>query len=368
VVAFVGSDTTQDVTGSLIDSYNADTEYNNDPNIAGDDRDNLQDVLSVETNPHTVPADEDCTTAITYHSPAGAGETLAPNGSGAGRDALKASVAAGNGCIDIARSSGAPRPIGSGAGQDPATFEYYAYALDAVGWTSASGSAPQNLTLAQLRGIYNCTFTNWNQVGGANQPIERYYPQPGSGTRSFFQTEVLGFDPFAFSSGSCPLPVEIQENQGLTIFLNGDLQSAIFPYSGANFIAMSTGAIPDQRAGQVMHDLDGKNITFNTGSGLVPATPEATGDPAAPVQESNVRLNNPTPPYVGIRYVFNVTDSTADSYLSALRYVGFDNVADGATSPLCGGGKTSILTHFGFGPLASTVGPNNLAGSTCRLF
>jgi phosphate transport system substrate-binding protein len=367
VLAFAGSDTTQDVMGNIIAAYNADTAYNDDTNIPGDDRDILDNVLSVETNPNNVAADEHCG-SVTYHSPPGAGEVVAPNGSGAGRDALKASFLAGDGCIDIARSSGTPRPIGSGSGQDPAEFEYYAYALDAVGWSSASASAPANLTLAQLQGIYNCTFTNFNQVGGGNQQIERYWPQAGSGTRSFFQAEVLGFDPTTFSSGSCPAVQITQENTGSVIAANGDQASALEPFSGANFIAMTNGAIPDQRAGQTIRNLDGKNITFNTGSGLAPATPEVTGDPNAPVAEANVRLNDPTPSYVGVRYVFNVIANGSASYTSAQRYVAFDNVDKGATSPLCSGGRKTNLTTFGFGPLNTTITPNNLAGSTCRLF
>lgn len=368
VIAFAGSDTTQDVVGALINTYNLDTEYNNDPDIPGDDRDTLDNILSVETNPNPVPADEHCA-ARTYHTPPSGSEILAPNGSTAGRDALKASVLAGDGCIDVARSSSGPRAIGTGAGQDPASFEYYAFGLDAVGWSSASTAAPANLTIAQLRGIYNCTFTNWNQVGGSNQAIERYYAQPGSGTRAFFQSDVLGFDPFTFSGPSCPLPIDAQENQGLTIAANGDQQSGIMPYSGGNWIAMANGVIPDQRAGQTVRNLDSKNITFNTGSTWVPATPAATGDPAAPVQESNVRLVDSTPAYVGVRFVFNVIDNTSPSYESAIRYVGFDNVEDGSTAPLCSNAKASTISQFGFGPLTNTVEPvHNAAGSTCRLY
>jgi phosphate transport system substrate-binding protein len=319
------------------------------------------------------PAGGDGIDGIRYRTPPPAivppGERLAPNGSTAGRDALKASVLAGDGCIDVARSSAGPRPIGTGAGQDPESFEYYAFGLDAVGYSTASTAAPANLTLAQLRGIYDCTFTNWNQVGGSNQPIERYYAQPGSGTRAFFQSDVLGFDPFLFSGPGCPLPIDAQENQGLTIFSNGDTQSGIMPYSGGNWIAMANGVIPDQRAGQVIKNLDGRNITFNTGSGWVPATPAATGDPNAPVQESNVRLVDPTPAYVGVRFVFNVVDNTSDSYESAIRYVGFDNETDGSTSPLCSNGKASIISQYGFGPLTNTADPvRNIPGTYCRQY
>jgi len=368
-LAFAGSDTTQNVMGAVIGNYNADTSYNDDPNIAGDDRDTLSNILAVQTSPLTVPADSHCA-AKTYHTPPSGSEVLAPNGSGAGRDALKASVLAGDGCIDIARSSGTPRPAGTGAGQDPSTFNYYAYALDAVGWSTASPSAPANLSLSQLQGIYNCTFTNWNQVGGGNQVIKRYWPQAGSGTRNFFQSEVLGFDPTTFSSGSCPAVTLVEENEGTAIQANGDNNSALEPFSGANFSAMVNGAQTDERGSQTIHNLDGKNILTTNGSGqTVLATPEVTGDSTSPVQESNVRLNNPSPAYVGIRYVFNVADSTEVSFNSAIRYVGFDNAANGATSPLCAGSYSSTLSTFGFGPLNTTGGgSHNLAGSACRLY
>jgi phosphate transport system substrate-binding protein len=367
VIAFAGSDTTQDVVGELVNSYNADPNYNEDPDIPGVDKDSLDNILSIEANPNQVAGDEHCGT-LTYHTPPTPPEVLAPNGSTAGRDALKASVLAGNGCIDVARSSSTPRPAGTGAGQDLPSFEYYAFGLDALGYSTASSAAPANLTLAQLQGIYNCTFTNWNQVGGGNQAIERYYPQPGSGTRAFFQSDVLGFDPSTISGPGCP-PVQLaQENQGLTIFFNGDLQSGIQPFSGGNYVAMARGAIEDQRAGQIIRNLNGQNIITGSGGNTQLATPAATGNPNAPVREANVRLVNNPPSYPGIRFVFNVIDNTSPSYDSAIRYVGFDNVDGGSTSPLCGNGKASIITQFGFGLLENTVGPRNLAGSTCRKY
>jgi hypothetical protein len=64
--------------------------------------------------------------------------------------------------------------------------------------------------------------------------------------------------------------------------------------------------------------------------------------------------------------VFNVADDASPSYDSAKRYVGFENVTEGETSPLCSGGKASIITHYGFGTLDNTTGPQNVPGSNCR--
>lgn len=377
-LTIVGSDTTQDVMGGIRQDYLDDTTYNNDENIPGDDRDILTNILSVQTAPVTVAPDEDCPNdepagapaGITWSTPAVPGGRLAPNGSSAGRDALKTSVIADDGCVDIARSSAPPRPVGTGAGQDPASFEYYAFALDALGWSSASTLAPANLTQAQLQGIYNCTFTNWNQVGGGTGAIERYWPQAGSGTRAFAQSDLLGFDPTTFSGPSCPAVVLTQENTGELIDTNNDEQTAVVPYSGANWVAQAEGTAPDQRRGQEIGNLNGQNIVREEG-GAFALNARDEAHPTAPVAEENVKLVDPTPDYPAIRFVFNVIDTSSDSYTSAIRYVGFDNVTDGATSPLCSGSLTTTdtVTAFGFGRLTNAnIGGHNVPGSLCRKY
>lgn len=50
----------------------------------------------------------------------------------------------------------------------------------------------KNLTTAQIQGICNGTYTNWNQVGGANLPIVVVSRPSGSGTRATFEQYVLG--------------------------------------------------------------------------------------------------------------------------------------------------------------------------------
>ncbi len=47
------------------------------------------------------------------------------------------------------------------------------------------------LTIDQLRGIYNGTYTDWNQLGGPDRTIVAYGRQSTSGTYAYFQEVVL---------------------------------------------------------------------------------------------------------------------------------------------------------------------------------
>ncbi len=55
-----------------------------------------------------------------------------------------------------------------------------------------SDAGVTNLTTAQIQGIYAGTYTNWNQVGGANLPIVVVSRPTTSGTRATFAQYVLG--------------------------------------------------------------------------------------------------------------------------------------------------------------------------------
>ena len=48
------------------------------------------------------------------------------------------------------------------------------------------------LTLGEIRGIYDATVTNWNEVGGHNAKIHVITREEGSGTRSAFESLVMG--------------------------------------------------------------------------------------------------------------------------------------------------------------------------------
>ena len=113
VLAFAGSDTTEDVVEKVL--------VNPDPGGAGDN--GLYNVISRYDNNTTevVPGEAGLCATRTYYSPPtpapAIGPFIAPNGSTAGRNALRDQLndvdATNDGCIDGARSSSTPRAIGA---------------------------------------------------------------------------------------------------------------------------------------------------------------------------------------------------------------------------------------------------------------
>jgi phosphate transport system substrate-binding protein len=55
----------------------------------------------------------------------------------------------------------------------------------------------RNLSIKQLKDIYTGRVTNWNEVGGLNQPIILYSRSPNSGTYLYFKEHVLGNEAYA---------------------------------------------------------------------------------------------------------------------------------------------------------------------------
>ncbi|MFD2470512.1 substrate-binding domain-containing protein [Amycolatopsis silviterrae] len=321
VVAAVGSDTIADVTSAVFAAANSSTA-----NIDPDNYVNVPPVLAPGAS-FTVPGDgfNGGTTYNVSNPP--------PNGSSAGKTALANAAAAGDASVDLARSS-SPR-----SASDPATFQYYGFAKDGVSWAASStgAGAGVTLTLAQLRGIYSGTITNWNQVGGTSTPITVYLPQTGSGTLSFFTTTVLGFDPT-----TKPVTIKrFQENEANTI-LAGDQATAIAPYSVAQWVAQGNGVVNDKRAGFFEGTLTGAGSDGAPVSGTAPNFAPAFADS-----------------FTGARTVYYVLDTRSKSYGAALNAVGFD--ADGP-SPLCDGSLAATLSQYGFKPLQADA-----TGVTCTL-
>ena len=466
VLAAAGSDTIQSFMNDYFatpDAQAVDTHTRNilvPPNLTG---------------VFNVPADANCGSQDYVASGPTGNQKVSPNGSGQGRTALVGAVAGtypgntvangptGNlkGCIDIARSSGGPQAVPP----DNSTFQYFAFALDAVTWGSPSLQAPATMTVQNLRDIYNCVITNWNQLpGGGTGQIQRFMPQTGSGTRSFFIANVLnGVDPDSVSNANCPANKDtMEENQGTDLYTPNILdpsgtnsavyQNAIVPYSAGKFVYQATNSTNptlDVRGGvrpggltqggtpvygvrwtgsawllnnaTIVGGRTVNDAVTNGGTGTPPPSPIVTSATAnfvagdvgntvsgtnippgavitsrdsatqihisiptiasatggsltigsAVVSEKNPNILTPTDTSVfpGVRFVYNVIDTTEPSYTAARDMVGFDDAANGHASPLCGNNANviSVIRSNGFldlAPLTSGGGNTNI---TCRL-
>ena len=154
-----------------------------------------------------------------------------PDGSSAGITAFDANAKTSDGkdfCIDFARSARGRSSSDPAFG--PGGIAFVTLADDAISYaTQTTTDAPANLTTAQLAAIYNCTDTNWSQVGGKSAAIQAFLPQTGSGIRTSFLTAIGVSSP-----GSC-VNSSVQQNQGVDPLLK--TPEAIVPYSVAKFIA-----------------------------------------------------------------------------------------------------------------------------------
>lgn len=336
-LVMAGSDTTQDVDSALAALFNTEAS----------DGDRVTNVPALFAGTVGASGDRACAPRTYVNGTPAAGQTLAPNGSGAGKTALLNSAAAGDGCVDIARSSSGR--VTTGSTPDPSTLQYFAYARDAVGYATF-GAITGNISVDQLRQIYSCSITNFNQVGGPDVTIQRYLPQTGSGTRTFFINTVLGgADPSTVSNASCPAVKSFQENDATSIqAVDVSSRAAILPFSAAQYVAQANqvrlpngSSVVDRR----------NNVQIGSLGGQTPIT--TTGGRVAP----DTAVYNST--YVGARNVYHVVDTRTVSYTEAVRYVGFDSTGP---SQLCSGTYAGTLSNFGFAPLGA-----DRTGSTCRL-
>jgi hypothetical protein len=121
------------------------------------------------------------------------------------------------------------------------------------------------LTQAQVQGIYECTVTDWAQVGGAPGPIQRVLPPDGSGVLTDFVTGVLGVADAASlpaSAPGCPPMERVGEDEGYDLFHGSAVwgpladstqyENAILPFSAGMWTyeaAHDTNPTLDVRSG-----------------------------------------------------------------------------------------------------------------------
>jgi phosphate transport system substrate-binding protein len=77
-------------------------------------------------------------------------------------------------------------------------------AKDGVALYVNEANGVSQLTIDQLKGIYQGDITSWKQVGGSDAPIVIYSRENSSGTYVFFKEHVLKGDDFAASAQTLP--------------------------------------------------------------------------------------------------------------------------------------------------------------------
>jgi phosphate transport system substrate-binding protein len=340
VLTAAGADVTDHFMAAALQAYATDAA-----NTAGDATANIPAIPGA--GGYTVPADSTCESRKYVVAGTPPDTYTAPSSNGTGRSAYKDVTNLANGCIDIARASSGP------AVGDPAAFQFYGYAKDAVTWAAFNGGhAPAGLTKAQIQGIYNCTYTDWSQVGGTAGHIQRYFTQAGSGTGTFFVNNILnGSDPTTVSGPGCPAVIPAQQSHG-NLIASGDKPFAIMPYSAGDWIAQANGVVANSRSSATLRPI------------------VVSGTPLNPVGRPKLGKYAPDAAVIGgglfpgVRTIYNVVDTDAIAYTAARNAVGFDanNPASGVKSPLCSGHLANLLKTYGFTPL--TADGN---GVTCTL-
>jgi hypothetical protein len=388
----VGSDTIQDVWNAMalgfgnVGSYNA----TNPATGAINEVITPTDGWAVANNIVPDPTDAHPLTAGTC-------SFARPNGSGQGVAALRLALNAastnataaiapkpGLGCVDIARSSSGPSVPGSNPAVD---IQYVPFAVDGVtgstGPTSctpatncpsftadlgngstanvttvastiAAGSA--SFTQADLHNLYNCStvteggVTYWPAGSPTAQPagsqaIDLYQPQPGSGTRSFWEggsainfpdaspcvhDHIINGALAPANDGGVSVPVE--EHDGTAVSTD---PLGYGPFSIAQFISQTVNN----------HNPRAHGATLQPIGGVSPFT--TPGTPSSGL--------NTTTPFPILRYVYDVVK------LSRLSAAGdpIGPLLSGTGSSVCR--QRGLITSFGFALMSANV----LNGFTC---
>jgi phosphate transport system substrate-binding protein len=139
--------------------------------------------------------------------------SIAGGGSGTGITALI------NGDVDVAQASRAMKQSeidqAIANGVNPVEWRV---AVDGIAIIVNSDNPIEVLTMEQLQGLYNGTYTNWNQVGGENAPVLLYGRNEASGTYAYFQEVVLKNENYSASmqkfTGSSQVVVQVEDNPG----------------------------------------------------------------------------------------------------------------------------------------------------------
>lgn len=343
-------------SATLLGSFtaNADPTAGSFPALAGVGSDTIQDVMNgmataipaIGSYDATAPVGAANTTTITTRS--GGTAFTRPNGSGAGQNALSASIDGSafngvviTGSVDFARSSSGPDTTGHPGTQ----LTFIPFAKDAVSYAvneasdfprsipqGSAAAAAANPSALTLWNIYHCTATSYTDSNSNSVTIIPLLPQSGSGTRKFWDST------FSLNENSLPSCVTdlngtVEEHNGAALTGPGD----IMPFSISQYIAQGNwqglpSTVQERRHAAALGSVDGIAPYILSGAGTV-------ASPYALVQNPGFGIN---------RLVYNVVAT------SRLSETAIHNTFVGTTSAVCSNG--AIIKEYGFATIGSACG------------
>jgi hypothetical protein len=255
------------------------------------------------------------TATITPQSAAACAAMARPNGSGAGRTALLASLTAADGCLQFSRSSSLNVTAST------PSLTYVPFAVDGMTYAvTSTSSIPRNLTLADLKAYYTC---DPNYVGAAAPyAVTPILPQAGSGTRSYWEAQ-MGITDANVNAGIYKCLINgtkngqiIEEHSGTALD-----DKSLVPYSIPQYNSQAYQVVTDKRGRATLGVIGGTYPNLmNTGFSLK-------------------------------RDVYNVIPT------SQIATAPYSTVFVGASSLVCA--QTSVIQQYGFGIAANCGDTSN---------
>jgi ABC-type phosphate transport system substrate-binding protein len=323
-----------------------------------------------------VPCGSPATQASCIRTVAGGPVFDRPNGSSQGINALNAAIAGtgyqnpsvrctaaavviGINNLHFARSSRGPNDTTT------STLSWVPFARDGVTFVYVTNGPTQaemqGLTTANLTSLYtNQTLPNF---GAGNGTVYPCLPQPGSGTRSFYETAIGVADGTAALGPTAIGCNNLEEHDGnafdsfATTFLSTHPNSAVVQaFSAAQYIAQSTGAAQDR-----------SNNFRADGNGGIGNPPQIAGGPIVAGAPNATYYNDGT----WGRFVYNVFQSTRigtgltqDRQLKAIFNINNGAGAAGDANGLCGAAAGTTIGKFGFLTIGATCGTITATGKS----
>lgn len=154
----------------------------------------------------------------------------------------------------------------------------HAVALDGIAVIVNPENSVGSLTMGELRGIYNGTYTNWNEVGGPDMEIVVTGRDSASGTREFFHDVVMKKEDF--------VETQLEKNS------NGAVKQTV---------AQTPGAVGYVGLGYI--DESVKALSIDAGNGPVEPTVRNTEDGTYPIARELLMFTRGEPTGLAAEYL-----------------------------------------------------------------